>query len=348
MAEHATSSPRPSFVISTGDNFYSSGVKTDLDSQWRTTFREPYADSALQVPWFPVLGNHDYRSNPDAQIQYTKNARDDRWKMDGHYYMKKFKVSGENVSMDFEIAIVFLDTIFLAPFDSFFTPLDLPDQRFKEQMNWLRKVLKDIDNCSWVVVVGHYPIFSTGSHGDSTEMQRVLRPILLEHNIDAYVCGHDHSLQHLYDRNINYYVTGTGAKLDKLRSRDYSLAEELLFAQVKPGFTIFDVTKEKMIVQFIDASRNGTIYQFTQFSKRILGKNIRKLGPDDDLPFRVQLNAIQYFGLYTLVLLLSSTAIGFSIKYCRSIFKSNLSRSRVFLPEIIPEGFRDSVEIVDC
>ena len=48
----------------TGDNVYPCGVKSANDPKWSVV--RPL--SALGVPLYPVLGNHDYCGNPDAQI----------------------------------------------------------------------------------------------------------------------------------------------------------------------------------------------------------------------------------------------------------------------------------------
>lgn len=49
---------RPSFVVSTGDNFYSDGVANASDPGWWESFESVYASPSLQVPWYAVMGNH--------------------------------------------------------------------------------------------------------------------------------------------------------------------------------------------------------------------------------------------------------------------------------------------------
>jgi tartrate-resistant acid phosphatase type 5 len=51
---------KPSFVVSTGDNFYSHGLKGPHDPYFKQTFSDMYSAPSLQVPWYAVLGNHDY------------------------------------------------------------------------------------------------------------------------------------------------------------------------------------------------------------------------------------------------------------------------------------------------
>ena len=58
------------FVLNTGDNFYYYGVKSTSDPMWENTFEQIYTQDSLMVPWYGVLGNHDYGYNPTAQTQY--------------------------------------------------------------------------------------------------------------------------------------------------------------------------------------------------------------------------------------------------------------------------------------
>jgi 3',5'-cyclic AMP phosphodiesterase CpdA len=50
---------------------------------------------------------------------------------------------------------------------------------------------------TWLFVVGHYPVFSPGSHGDTDELLLYLQPLLEQYRVDAYICGHDHLSAHL-------------------------------------------------------------------------------------------------------------------------------------------------------
>jgi hypothetical protein len=77
------------FVISTGDNFYPRGVQSEFDPLWKYSFEDIYTAFSLQWDWYPVLGNHDYGGNPDAQVAYSKISR--RWRMPAHYYIKPSK-----------------------------------------------------------------------------------------------------------------------------------------------------------------------------------------------------------------------------------------------------------------
>ncbi|KAF0984467.1 hypothetical protein FDP41_000366 [Naegleria fowleri] len=61
------------FVISTGDNFYQDGVKSVDDILFKESFEDVYNQETLsKLPFLSVLGNHCYRSNPYAQVEYTQ------------------------------------------------------------------------------------------------------------------------------------------------------------------------------------------------------------------------------------------------------------------------------------
>lgn len=103
-------------VILLGDNFYNSGVTSTTDALWTTLWKNVYLTdgSPLNVPWYAVLGNHDYgtASNAEAQInRYQKYDTDDNnWIMPSHNYSQNFEIVGGGSAR-----IVFIDTTTLAP-----------------------------------------------------------------------------------------------------------------------------------------------------------------------------------------------------------------------------------------
>ncbi|GLC46342.1 hypothetical protein PLESTB_001764800 [Pleodorina starrii] len=55
----------PKFIISTGDNFYPNGLSSATDPQFAQSFTNVYTAPGLQVPWYAVMGNHDYGDSID-------------------------------------------------------------------------------------------------------------------------------------------------------------------------------------------------------------------------------------------------------------------------------------------
>ena len=210
-----------SFVISTGDNFYESGVDSTVDTKWQSSFEEIFNAPSLQVPWYPVLGNHDYGGSTSAQIEYSKKNR--RWTMPNHYFSVS-KTFG-NASADF----FFLDTQRMKGN----TLLEIVTHQDADvQLRWLDLSLAR-SRAPWKVVVGHHPIFSGGRHGDSKFLGERLKPILDRHGVSMYLCGHDHHLEALRSERVSYFISGSGS-----RSRQPRPHPKSLFATATSGFLL--------------------------------------------------------------------------------------------------------------
>ena len=92
----------PEFVLATGDVHHFEGVRSVNDPLWMTNYELVYSHPDLMLDWFPVCGNHEYRGNTQAFMDYGKVSR--RWMMPARYYTKVFKHGNTSVR------IVMLDT----------------------------------------------------------------------------------------------------------------------------------------------------------------------------------------------------------------------------------------------
>jgi acid phosphatase len=229
------------FVLAVGDNFYPGGVQSPDDAQWRTSFEDVYHQPALQTPWYAALGNHDYRGRPHAQVAYSQRSR--RWRMPNRYY----KVRGEELGAR-DLDLFVLDT----------TPIAM---RMRERVTELahgKVCLQDGDRqlawfarelaastARWKVVVGHHPIHSGGHHGDTPELVARLKPLLAAHGVTAYVCGHDHALQHIRRDGVDYVCTGAGA------SAGWVLPQAgMRFRGAHAGFAAFTLDAAGLALEF--------------------------------------------------------------------------------------------------
>ncbi|MFD2966043.1 purple acid phosphatase family protein [Sphingobacterium bambusae] len=243
------------FIISTGDNFYPSGVISEHDPLWHYSFENVYTDFSLQWDWYPILGNHDYKSDPDAQVRYSAISR--RWKMPARYYSKTFKLREQG-----EVLMAFIDTNPLIPEfykNSEYGP-HVAGQQPEKQLAWLDKLLTD-SSAQWKIVVGHHPIYTAGprtENYDTLAVRKVLEPILQKHEIPVYLSGHEHSMQHLKvsDKSFQQFISGSGSEVTPVKKGlAYSRFEASSY-----GFMYFAINKTQLSVQCID-HEGSVVYQ---------------------------------------------------------------------------------------
>jgi tartrate-resistant acid phosphatase type 5 len=230
---------RTQFVISTGDNFYPKGVVSERDPLWNFSFENVYRAHALQCDWYPVLGNHDYGSDPDAQVRYSEVSR--RWKMPARYYSKAISMGrGKGTAL-----FVMLDTNSM-----------IDSSRAVEtqaQLGWLDATLSQASaDVKWKIVVGHHPAYTVGpriEHRQVFVMRDTLTELFNRHKVDLYLSGHEHSMQHLKpDGFTHQVVSGAGSELTPVKSGvSYSKFE----ASVN-GFLYASLNAEKLNMQMVD------------------------------------------------------------------------------------------------
>jgi len=219
-------------VIIPGDNIYPCGVRAKDDPHWSVL--EPL--SKLGVPLFPVLGNHDYCGNPDAQI----DAPLPNWS----FPAKQYVIRGDAAD------IVMIDT------QPYVEGRDEPAESF------LRNAFRN--DPKWRIVVGHHPVVSSGYHGyfprrEVRRMRRLL-PILREVKADLYICGHDHH-QELIEGHPRFLVSGAGSEpVPPVVLRNSTIFPSTVPFREPYGFTLLEITATSLTVTFYDehgAKRGG-------------------------------------------------------------------------------------------
>ena len=229
----------PRAVISTGDNFYPSGVHGIDDPQWRSRYEEVFVSPGLMCPWYAILGNHDHEGSIEAQIAYT--AKSTRWRMPARHFAHSETLPDGGVADFF-----FIDTTPIYEGTHGFLATFVPLESFViEQFRWLDDALA-ASSANWKIVVGHHPVFSGGVHGASWGLIRYLKPMLEEHGVRIYLNGHDHDLQHIVVDGVNYLTCGGGAE-----PREVEAASGGLFARSALGFMAVTLTKSAFSLSFV-------------------------------------------------------------------------------------------------
>ena len=238
----------PEFVLATGDIHHFEGVRSVNDPLWMTNFELIYSHPELMIDWFPVLGNHEYRGNTQAVLDYTHVSR--RWTMPARYYTRAFEDKGTT------LRVVWIDT---APMIDKYrnekeTYPDACKQDYEKQLAWIDSVLTAARE-DWVIVAGHHPIYAeTPKDGsERTDMQNRLDPILRKHKVDMYICGHIHNFQHVRVSGSDIdYITNSSASL----SRKVTPIEGTVFCSPEPGFSIVSANKKALELRMIDKKGN--------------------------------------------------------------------------------------------
>ncbi len=244
MGNMADNGASPEFIVATGDIHHFDGVESTSDPLWMTNYELIYSHPELMVPWYAMLGNHEYRGNTQAVIDYSKVSR--RWRMPDRYYTLAFSDKGTSVR------IVCLDTTPLI--DGYRQSKRYPDagkQVVDEQLQWLDTTLKEAKE-DWIVVVGHHPIYAETKKDivEQKDMQRRLLPILHKYNnVSMYVCGHIHNFQHIRKNGdtIDYVVNSAGSLSRKVKPTDGTV-----FCSPSTGFSVISATKESLSLYMID------------------------------------------------------------------------------------------------
>ena len=232
MGGVAQESGSPLAIISTGDNIYPDGVESARDTLWASTFENVYTHPAIQVPWIAVLGNHDYRRNPQAQIDYGK--KNQRWIMPNRYF--RHVVVGES---GVEVEVIGIDT----------QQLLQRSDGWKQQMEWLAQSLQK-KTTTWRAVVGHHPLRSYGHYGDTPWLVQHVLPLLRNGGVDFYASGHDHDQQIVVvpGDGVVSLVTGAGGGCRSTRWGEHTVA-----AATNGGFSVADFNSDQLRLSLVSA-----------------------------------------------------------------------------------------------
>jgi hypothetical protein len=159
--------PRPELGLICGDVVYEKGRSSDYD---RNLMR-PWSELLASIPVWPALGNHDWKSDTDAnwrQEWYLPNNE--------HYY------SFDHANAHF----VALDT----------RNGDLYDA--ENQLQWLDRDLGAHKGADWLFVYFHHPGLTCTYKGNTAAVVDKLLPIFDRYHVDVAFCGHAHTYERLY------------------------------------------------------------------------------------------------------------------------------------------------------
>ncbi|CAL1392531.1 unnamed protein product [Linum trigynum] len=236
------------FVISTGDNFYDDGLTGVDDPNFYHSFADIYTAPSLQKQWYNVLGNHDYRGNVEAQLSTALQEKDPRW-----LCMRSFILNTNLAEFFFVDTTPFSDKYFTDPEDHVYDWSGL----IPDRATYLSNLQADLDSAlrvskaRWKIVVGHHTIKSAGHHGNTVELEAQLLPILEAHDVDLYVNGHDHCLEHISSSRtkLQFLTSGAGSKAWKGDISSWD-PKEMKFYYDGQGFMTLQILSDEVRVVY--------------------------------------------------------------------------------------------------
>ena len=228
------------FVLLLGDNLYPRGMDSDTDARMGEVFTAIYGD--LGLPFYGVLGNHDYghgrdQARADRQLRWA--ARSDVLNMPSRNY----RIDAGTVSL------WGLDTNAVFWFGA------------GDQQSWLNESL-DGSTARWKFAFGHHPYRSNGQHGNAgayeglpglpivagRRLQKLFRDELCG-EVDLYLSGHEHNRQWQEACGMQLLVSGAGAKAKPLVNR----GNVAVFEATTEGLVWVQATRELRFA-FYDAA----------------------------------------------------------------------------------------------
>jgi tartrate-resistant acid phosphatase type 5 len=241
-----------------------------------------------KTPWFFVMGNHDHRGNATAQITYTNKSQ--RWILPSYNYTINVHLSDHPPTTTTSsplISFLMVDTVVLCGNDD---GNDHAQPKLKTLAERLRSAqyfasiesrLKSMSESDvpYLIVTGHFPVWSAGQSGPNKCLIDKLRPMLHKYKVSAYLCGHDHNLQHIrdeyMDHMVEYVITGATNTVDANATQHINdvPADSLKFYWPHQhdffigGMNVVKASAESMQILYVDTA-GKELYNFVIYPRQ--------------------------------------------------------------------------------
>lgn len=223
----------PDLLLHTGDIAYNSGTTQEFIDNVFTV----YSDIFSRIPFYGSIGNHDFTT--DAAGPYknffetpTNSGTEDYYSFT---YDKQVHIVSLNANLDYSVG--------------------------STMYNWLNQDLADHVNTPWIIVFFHQPVYSSGEHGSTVDMQTTIQPLFEQYGVDLVLNGHDHNYERFSPINgVHYVVTGGGG--NSLYTEGTPVTGSLEYDSVH-HFVGLTITPDKLKLQAID--NTGYVFDTVEF-----------------------------------------------------------------------------------
>ena len=297
MRDLCSGSTQCDFGLMLGDNIYPSGATLGADGmddadRFRHMLTEPWGnivDFSSAFTTYVALGNHDWETSRQGgflQIEFLE--RTDGFYMDGPYYRVKPEAGNGQIELFVIDTSMMLASVpvmedflnddgsegltgkFEEP-DYFVEPLTEGERNMSD---WLARSLEASD-ARWKFVVAHHPIWS--SAGSKFEQGRALRKLILPamcRYADAYLVGHDHTLEVHTDDCSSALGGATSQPLVQVVSGAAS--------KQRPLHTTFMAQQEKKYPEHKTLYADGLVWGFVHMQVADDTARVRVISVPDD------------------------------------------------------------------
>jgi len=244
MSHYLAQNPADAALL-LGDNFYIR-LKDADDPLIQELFEKTYDVAHFNFPFYAALGNHDYSTgNAALEYIYPRRHPETRWHFPARWYRLDFPTAANPLA-----TILMLDS----------NRQSLSDADWHEELAWIKQELSK-PRGQWTICCGHHTMFSNGAHSDNGVLQTDWGSLFQQQHVDFYVCGHDHTLQHLEIPNwsTSFVISGGGAGKRRPMLRD----DRGPFSAAQTGFTYIRLTPEMADVRILDSKEN-LLHEFTR------------------------------------------------------------------------------------
>lgn len=206
------------FTVHTGD-MVDRGGRAD---QW-TRFFQIERPLLVDTPIMPLIGNHDV-SGRDYFRQYFLHSL---WSNNQHYFVRDWG----------NLRVVGVDS-------------GIECREGCSQYTFAERALAEGAKRGQLMVMAlHYPPYSSGEHGSSSDVQGPISALARRHGVELVLTGHDHNYERTQPIDgTTYVVTGSsGAPIRPVRPRWFT-AE----ARTEPHYVLVDVEADRLILRAVN------------------------------------------------------------------------------------------------
>ncbi len=269
MASYARQNAlHPQALLLLGDNWYGDLTGGVHSPRWQSQFEQMYPADVFNCPAYAILGNHDYQNYPeskvDAELEYARTPKT-RWIMPARWYRFDFPTHKPLITF------IALDSNMPHPMKSKAAGRDftLTDEQRIEQLTWLEHELQKPRTTPFLAVLGHHPVYSDGPHGDHPVLIQDWDPLFRKYNVQLYLAGHDHDMQHLEFEGhpTSFFLSGGGGA--DLYDLKVNPSQRGPYAQKIYGFSHLSATPEALTLRHLD-SQGRVVHAITKSTKGVV------------------------------------------------------------------------------